>query len=702
MVCGPNNTCADPAQVTACSALSDGDPCTFGNLSGSCVGGLCEAQVCGDRIISGLEECEETNLNGATCLTYGFYEPAGLACSSDCRVDTQSCLGKCGDGIRNGPELCDTVPGNVLTCREVGFDYGSVTCAPALCAPDYNSCVTYGWRTFEHSGDYPQHMWSPRYGETYLVPGRGEVFHVTEVASETIDVPQPCGPESIWVAPDGTIVVGEAQGAGRVCTLAPGSTTWIEETQLAGITNVTGLWGTALTDIYGAGDGIIHFDGSAWSRIAVTGEPASPSYTTIFGNASVIVAINSTAGVAVFDGAWHYETVKAAASMEHSAWVDADGTAYTIADGAAYKRTTSGWAKIAKQPSIPFKYVWGLGTNAVYFYSDTPASQVWFYDGASWLPFGDPTMFSFSYFGGGPDHLTGLESYFYLHESLGYDWTPTLGQFTTGGSTALWASASDNLIVTDNFVAHHFDGGTWTNRTLPELAAYLWGASPTNVIGLGGASAVHFNGTTWTTKPVPGIGNIFALWGESATRVFAVGHTTVSPGTAQIFMYDGTAWSLVFSLPSAAEFSDVWGSTSAGSYALLQYTATMYHLAPGAPPSQWTPIALPEVDALSLWGDDTALIVMFRSRRTYQYSYASGEWKQLDAHLVAAPGLTIGSAGDVWGIATGRLVRWDGATWGEVRMPADLGTAGAIRIAPTQHTVAINTSNGIRVLLRPR
>ncbi len=77
--------------------------------------------LCGDGLINSGEECDGGNLNGKTCLDYGF-DSGSLSCSATCTIITTACvddeepddgggpilLKKCGDGKVNRPsEECD-------------------------------------------------------------------------------------------------------------------------------------------------------------------------------------------------------------------------------------------------------------------------------------------------------------------------------------------------------------------------------------------------------------------------------------------------------------------------------------------------------------------------------------------------------------------------------------------------------------------
>ncbi|WP_437554435.1 hypothetical protein WME97_21320 [Sorangium sp. So ce367] len=58
------------------------------------------AGVCGDGVKSGEEQCDGSDLDGATCTSImgpGYFLPSSktLTCTSDCAIDTSACTNAC-------------------------------------------------------------------------------------------------------------------------------------------------------------------------------------------------------------------------------------------------------------------------------------------------------------------------------------------------------------------------------------------------------------------------------------------------------------------------------------------------------------------------------------------------------------------------------------------------------------------------------
>ena len=110
-------TCSSVAGVPATGALSCTASCTIDKSA--CV-------FCGDGKRDGAEACEGADLGGADCASVvGAGSTGTLSCKADCTLSTAACSAPpaCGDGILNGTDQCDNT------------DFGSATCASALGMP---------------------------------------------------------------------------------------------------------------------------------------------------------------------------------------------------------------------------------------------------------------------------------------------------------------------------------------------------------------------------------------------------------------------------------------------------------------------------------------------------------------------------------------------------------------------------------------
>ncbi len=97
---------------------------------------------CGDGAANAVgEECDGGDLNGRSCLSLGFADGT-LTCDSSCDFDTSGCPpvpDDCGNGTIESPEECDQNNLNGATCASEGFADGDLTCSTA-CVLDTSGC----------------------------------------------------------------------------------------------------------------------------------------------------------------------------------------------------------------------------------------------------------------------------------------------------------------------------------------------------------------------------------------------------------------------------------------------------------------------------------------------------------------------------------------------------------------------------------
>lgn len=102
------------------------------------------AAVCGDGVINGTEECDGETLGSATCSSVDDFTGGALACAADCTFDTSACTTEipedCGNGAIDEGEDCDGTELGGATCDSIaGFSGGDLACA-AGCGFDTSGC----------------------------------------------------------------------------------------------------------------------------------------------------------------------------------------------------------------------------------------------------------------------------------------------------------------------------------------------------------------------------------------------------------------------------------------------------------------------------------------------------------------------------------------------------------------------------------
>ncbi len=113
--------------------------------------------VCGNGVVEHGEECDGTDLAGATCGSLGFTGGV-LTCSEQCQLNTSMCMSDgsgtnsstnsgnsstgavCGNGVVEQGEECDGTVFGGATCESLGFAGGGHLDCTAQCTVDTSGC----------------------------------------------------------------------------------------------------------------------------------------------------------------------------------------------------------------------------------------------------------------------------------------------------------------------------------------------------------------------------------------------------------------------------------------------------------------------------------------------------------------------------------------------------------------------------------
>ncbi|RPJ28823.1 MAG: fibronectin type III domain-containing protein [Chloroflexi bacterium] len=224
---------------------------------------------------------------------------------------------------------------------------------------------------------------------------------------------------------------------------------------------------------------------------------------------------------------------------------------------------------------------------------------------------------------------------------------PVTPAWNTGSLEAVWGSGDSNVFAVGsggqdnqlNFpLLSRWNGSTWTSSSpgLPAGFNYghlydVWGSGASNVFAVGDGGHTNstvtypllyrYNGSTWTSSSLPlpdgwGHGYLRAVWGSSASNVYAVGFGDMgSASIPLLYHYNGSTWS--FSTPSlptedwgSGYLNGVWGSGTNDIYAVgsgnngSSVATLLYHY----DGSSWTSSSLPSLSGwstirlYSIWG----------------------------------------------------------------------------------------------------
>lgn len=165
--------------------------------------------------------------------------------------------------------------------------------------------------------------------------------------------------------------------------------------------------------------------------------------------------------------------------------------------------------------------------------------------------------------------------------------------------------------------------------------------------------------TAWFETPyIPGFGGTYALWGFSATDIFALGNFHTAGH------WDGTSWSALPAPPFNAAY-DMWGASSAEIWACGNTTDGLYKSTDGG--NTWTLVTTP-VNPSAIWGF-TASDFWFVGQDGNMYHTTNGgaSFTQFLAGAVFGGNIPIRpfgfSTSEVYTFAGPNAYKWNGAAW---------------------------------------
>jgi hypothetical protein len=273
----------------------------------------------------------------------------------------------------------------------------------------------------------------------------------------------------------------------------------------SGTFGISALWAFAPDDVWAGGQVILHFDGTAFTKVPTP----TPVYVADFWGLAPndLYAVSGT-------------------NLLH--W---DGAAWSNVDFAG-----------AIDPS-DLSAVWASSASDVWL-GDSLNGRVFHWNGATWSTGITQTVQVTDLWGvaGGPVYAVGI---FGLSRWNGSIWVDIGNSLTSAGAAGVWGfGASDVWAVGDFGVLAHWDGATWTD-TLPanndrfqDSHQSVWGAAPDDVWAAGDGGAIsHWNGTSWSQVQVgafPYYPFLSTVHGSSANDIWIAGRSSDGKNTGVI------------------------------------------------------------------------------------------------------------------------------------------------------------------------
>lgn len=453
-----------------------------------------------------------------------------------------------------------------------------------------------------------------------------------------------------------------------VCFRKTDAGTWVSMTgTLAGdslgrTNSVLGIGGTSPTDIWAVGGGglIAHYDGTKWTN--------TPNPGTLANQLNSVAAISPNDVYAVGLGTpkilhWNGTAWTNVQNLTNGGFqVRALSSSSVWVSGASVLTHWNGtaWSTIAGPAGSLFRGMWVFADNDIYVGGQlNGASAIFHYDGTSFTSTLVPAVGSiFGFWGFSPTNMIASDG---SGNVLGFDGTSwTLVKTLPANQVAnIWAASPSDIYLTGyngQGYIHHYDGSLWTNQGAPMATLNaLWGTG-TDVYAVGASGTIlRSQGSGWTNENSGTSSTLFALWGSSATDVWAAGGLGAS-----ILHKTGTTWAST-TKATGRVIRDLWGSSAGAVWAV----------------------------------GDTGTIEKFDG--TSWTAQASGVTTALFGVAGSGPS-------DVWAVGNaGTLLHFDGTAWtnaGSGVTDATMTLTDVFATSSTNAWILGSGTNGFRVILR--
>jgi hypothetical protein len=252
--------------------------------------------------------------------------------------------------------------------------------------------------------------------------------------------------------------------------------------------------------------------------------------------------------------------------------------------------------------------------------------------------------------------------------------------------TQLVATGSTVYAFLNTGAIYKLVGDTWTALPAPMYAYKAMWAAGSDVFLVGAIGHVaHYDGTMWD-EPTIGTTTFNAVWGTSASDVYAVGGQSTDVSVVQ--HYDGTTWSPVAS--SGMGLFAVWGTGGE----VFAAGTSIIHSTGGA----FTTMPSPAIVAHGLWGSSTTDVDVVGDNGTILHWDGVTWVKVTNASSVALASVAGSSAAEVFAVGEGgTILRYTGAVWADTSamQPTATHLLDVFAAAPNEAFAVGNTNADI-------
>jgi hypothetical protein len=476
--------------------------------------------------------------------------------------------------------------------------------------------------------------------------------------------------------------------------------------------DLSAMWGSSDTDVWAAGDSVMHWDGRQWS-VVPTNAPLANTYSLVGTAPNDIYIYGGDAQGSPL--ALHYDGTRWSQmpppGADESQLVAINGQVYACGQEAE-RWDGARWSQLPLGNDLVVRELWGTGPNDlwvagddglfghfdgrvlsrqkmptgdqpyglvgrssddVFLFTDAGTAH---YDGRRWRPVRvpgldseDATIMSPTV---GPNGDVYAIVFVNAYDQRVVRWDG--GSFSTvthlagdQPASALWVAPSGTLFVVGTGMSGMFSGGSWvTSQTFVEDGLTAVDAVSPNDVWAGGnqGAIAHRDAHGWSLIQGDPDAYITRVWAVAPGQAYALGEDalyriageTITPISIPIDPDEQEAYDLW-----AAGPRDVWITASGGQ--ILHYDGARFstELIPGM-----------RDDARAIWGSSDRDVWVTSDSGLYHFD--GGSWshvRQPSVDLDGAQLTALAGSGpnDVWAVGTSNVFHFDGSRWQDVSPP---------------------------------
>ncbi len=368
---------------------------------------------------------------------------------------------------------------------------------------------------------------------------------------------------------------------------------------------VAAMWGNSANAIFGVGQVIRRFDGTAWTEMT---SPTAERLRAVWGSsASSVYAVGQAGTIIHFDGTtWSSMTSPTTANLVGVSGAS-DNLVFAVAeDGSIVRFDGNAWS-IAVGPSSRFLTgIWMASASLGYAIGSDGVLK---FDGSTWSSdagYSNTNGFLRAVWGSSSSNVVVVGDNGTMSRFDGTSWS-TVTRRTASSLTTLTGSGASAFAFSSGVAVRQSGATSALVYSAPELKS-VWAvdANTAFAVGTDGAIWRYVNGI-WQYQSTGSFTTFTDVWAESATKVLAVGTDPIS-GSAVSYRYDGTTWQRV-DMPNSGGAVSLWGSSLGNVIAgspfspLQRFDGSTWSAASSATPTDMT----------ALWGTSATDILIVGS-----------------------------------------------------------------------------------------